>query len=93
MLMHGDIFSIRTPNTVDVLVNGENVATWDISWNSFKAFELVALHLKAGENYIAFVSHNPAIHIPTDTRPLALAVSNLRMVGANGSPVCELQLQ
>jgi hypothetical protein len=93
MLMHGDIFSIRTPNTVDVLVNGENVATWDISWNSFKAFEPVALHLKAGENYIAFVSHNPAIHIPTDTRPLALAVSNLRMVGANGSPVCELQLQ
>ena len=93
MLMHGDIYSIRTPNTVDVLVNGENAATWDISWNLFKAFEPVALHLKTGENNIAFVSHNPAIYIPTDTRPLALAVSNLRVVGANGSTGCELQLQ
>jgi hypothetical protein len=93
MLMHGDIYSIRTPNTVDVLVNGEHVATLDISWNLFKTFEPVALHLKTGENYITFVSHNPAIHIPTDPRPLALAVSNLRVVGVNGSTVCELQLQ
>jgi hypothetical protein len=93
MLMHGKIASIRTPNTVDVLVNGQYVATWDVSWNSFKAFEPVALRLKTGENRIAFASHNPAIHIPTDTRPLALAVSNLRVVGANGADACELQLQ
>ena len=93
MLMHGEIYSIRRPNTVDVLVNGESVATWDVSWDLFKAFEPVALHLKTGENRIAFVSHNPAIHIPTDTRPLALAVRNLRAVGANGHPVCEWQLQ
>ena len=93
ILMHGEIYSIRRPNTVDVLLNGKNVTTWDISWDSFKAFEPVALHLKTEENRIVFVSHNPAIHIPTDTRPLAVAVRNLRAVGTNGATVCELQLQ
>jgi GDSL-like Lipase/Acylhydrolase len=92
MLMHGEISSIRRPNTVDVLVNGDKVATWQISWDRFKAFEPVMLHLKRGENRIVFVSHNPAMRIPTDSRPLALAVSNLRAAGANGAAVCELQL-
>jgi hypothetical protein len=92
MLMRGEISSIRGPNTVDVLVNGEKVATWQISWDRFKAFEPVILHLKRGENGIVFVSHNPATHISTDSRPLALAVSNLRMASTNGAAVCELQL-
>jgi lysophospholipase L1-like esterase len=92
ILMHGEIYSIGRPNTVDVLVNREKVATLDISWDLFKAFEPVALHLKAGETHIVFVSHNPAVHLPTDSRPLALAVRNLRAAGANGATVCELQL-
>jgi GDSL-like Lipase/Acylhydrolase len=92
MLMHGEIYSIRKPNTVDVLVNSERKATWQISWDLFKAFEPVVLRLKRGENRIVFVSHNPAMSVPTDSRPLALAVSNLRVASANGAAVCELQL-
>jgi GDSL-like Lipase/Acylhydrolase len=92
MQMYGEISSIQRPNTVDVLVNGEKVATWQISWDLFKPFEPVILHLKRGENRIVFVSHNPATRIPTDSRPLALAVSNLRATSANGAAVCNLQL-
>jgi GDSL-like Lipase/Acylhydrolase len=91
MLLFGDISSSRGPNTVDVLVNGEKAATWQISWDLFKAFEPVTLHLKRGENRIVFISHNPAIRGPTDSRPLALAVSNLRTASVNGGAVCELQ--
>jgi hypothetical protein len=92
MLMHGEISTIRRPNAVDVLVNGARVATWQTSWDQFNAFIPVRLHLKMGENRIIFVSHNPATRIPTDSRPLALAVSNLRAASANGAAVCELQL-
>jgi lysophospholipase L1-like esterase len=91
MLMHGEISSIRRPNTVDVLVNGDKLASWQISWDLFKAFEPVRFHLKRGENHIVFVSHNSAIRIPTDSRPLALAVSNLRAASTNGAAVCKLQ--
>jgi GDSL-like Lipase/Acylhydrolase len=93
MLMHGEISSIQRPNRVDVLVNGERQATWQISWDGFKAFEPVVLRMKRGENRIVFVSYNPAMSIPTDSRPLALAVSNLRAASANGGAVCELQFR
>jgi hypothetical protein len=65
---------------------------WQIIWDGFKAFEPVVLRLKRGENWIIFVSRNPAMSIPTDSRPLALAVSNLRAASANGAAVCEMQL-
>jgi hypothetical protein len=91
MLIRGDIYSIRSPNTVDVLVNGEKVAMWDISWDLFGAFEPVTLHLEMGQNRIEFVSHNPAVFIPSDSRPLAFAVRNLRADGPNGTALCEWQ--
>jgi len=87
----GEIYSIRSPNTVDVLVNGEKAATWSISWNLFRAVEPVTLHLKLGQNRIEFVSHEPAVYIPSDSRPLAFAVKNLRANGPNGTAVCEWQ--
>jgi hypothetical protein len=92
VLMSGEIFSMQEPNTVDVLVNGEKTATWQINWENFKAFEPVKLYLKRGENRIVFVSHNPASHSPSDSRPLALAVSNLRVASSSGAAVCELRL-
>jgi hypothetical protein len=90
MVMHGEISSIQRSKTVDVLANGEKVATWQISWGQFKAFEALMLHLNRGESWIALVSHNPATHIPTDSRALTLAVSNLRATCANCAAVCEL---
>ena len=84
--IRGDIYSIRSPNRVDILVNGERVATWDISWDFFKAFEPVMLHLEMGQNRIEFVSQKPAVYIPSDSRPLAFAVRNLRVDGPTATP-------
>jgi lysophospholipase L1-like esterase len=91
MLMRGELHSIRSPNTVDVLVNGEKVLTWDITWDQFRPFEPVMLHLGRGQNRIEFVSHNPARYIASDSRPLAVAVKNLRADDPNGTAVCEWQ--
>ena len=89
--IRGDIYSIRSPNRVDVLVNGERVATWDISWDLFRAVEPVTLHLEMGQNRIEFVSQTSAVYIPSDSRPLAFAVSNLRVDGPYDNAPCEWQ--
>ena len=89
--IRGDLYSIRSPNGVDVLVNGERVATWDISWDLFRAVEPVTLHLERGQNRIEFVSHQSAMYIPSDSRPLAFAVSNLRVDGPNDNAPCQWQ--
>jgi hypothetical protein len=91
MRIRGEIYSIRSPNQVDVLVNGERVATLEVSWELFKAFEPLTLHLEMGQNRLEFVSHKPAVYIPSDSRPLAFAVRNLRAVGPNDDLLCEWQ--
>jgi GDSL-like Lipase/Acylhydrolase len=93
LVMQGEIQSIQRPNIVDIFVNEKKVATWEITWDFFKPFEPLALRLQMGENRIGFVSHNRALRIPNDSRPLALAVRNLRTARANGEATCELQLQ
>jgi len=52
--IRGDIYSMHSPNRVDVLVNGERVATWEISWDLFRAVEPVTLHLEIGQNRSEF---------------------------------------
>jgi hypothetical protein len=89
--MRGELYSIRSPNTVDVIVNGAKVVTWDINWDRFKPLEPVMLHLESGQNRIEFVSHNPAIYVTSDSRPLAVAVRNLRADDPTGTVVCEWQ--
>jgi lysophospholipase L1-like esterase len=89
--MDSEIYSIHRPNSVDVLLNGEKVATWAISWDLFKAVEPLTLHLEMGENRIELVSHKPARYIPSDSRPLAFAVRNLRVDGPNSTAACEWQ--
>jgi lysophospholipase L1-like esterase len=91
MLMHGELYSIRRPNIVDVLVNGKKVVTWNISWDRFRPLEPVMLHLERGQNRVEFVSHNPAMYIASDSRPLAVAVRNLRAEGPNDTAMCEWQ--
>jgi lysophospholipase L1-like esterase len=91
ILMRGELYSIRSPNTVDVFVNGKKAVTWDISWDRFRPLEPVMLHLERGQNRVEFVSHNPAMYIASDSRPLAVAVRNLRAEGPNDTAVCEWQ--
>jgi hypothetical protein len=87
-VISGELQSIQRPNKVDILVNGERLATLDITWDGFGApAGSLPLHLKAGENIIEFVSHNPAITTATDSRSLAIAVKNLSLtIGADGGP-------
>ncbi|MGH8070503.1 MAG: hypothetical protein ACRERE_35750 [Candidatus Entotheonellia bacterium] len=91
MVMRGEISSLRRSNKADIFVNGEKIVTWEITWDAFRSFEPLPLSLKAGENSLVFASHDRAMYIPTDSRPLALAVKNLLIMGADGATVCELQ--
>ena len=90
--LKGEILSASHPNKMDILVNGEKATSLDIAWPewAFKPFEPLSFHLKAGENLIEFVSHNPPIHTPTDSRPLAIAVKNLGLT-TDGGTICKLQ--
>ncbi len=78
-LLSGAIYSIQRPNLVDVIVNGVARAAIQITWQSFQPFAPIRLPLRAGENVVSFVSNNSAVTLPTDTRPLAVAVKNLRI--------------
>jgi SAM-dependent methyltransferase len=75
--LRGQLYSIGRPNTVEVLVNGECTATIDVTWDLFGEFSRVVLPLRAGGNVVGFASRNPAVTLPDDGRPLAVAVKNL----------------
>ena len=81
-VLSGQIFSAKRPNDVDILLNGTKVASLRVDWTKweFHDFHPVHLPLKDGENTVEFVSHNPAVTLPPDTRPLAIAVKNLNLM-------------
>jgi hypothetical protein len=91
MVMRGEISSVQRLGKADILVNGEKIGTWEITRGAFKPFEPLPLHLKAGDNTLVFASHDPAIHIPTDSRSLSLAVKDLLIASADGATVCVMQ--
>lgn len=89
--LHGRVSSVQVPNRVDVVVNGEKRITLEINERDVYPFGPIRLHLKAGKSVIEFVSHNTAITIATDSRPLAIAVHNLSLTAGRGGPrVCNL---
>ncbi len=77
--LHGELYSIQRPNQVDILVNGTKQESVDVDWDMFKPFAPLALSLRAGENLVQFASRNFAVCLATDTRPLSIAVKNLRL--------------
>jgi len=79
VVLAGELFSWRQPNTVDVVLNGTTAATVNVTWDRFGPFKPIPLSLKAGTNTIAFVSHKPAVTTAQDPRPLAVAVKNLSL--------------
>jgi hypothetical protein len=88
--MQGELHSVQKPNQVDILLNGEKLIALDVTWSGFGGPSgSLPLRLKAGENIIEFVSHNPAITTSTDSRPLAIAVKDLDLrVGPEGAEAC-----
>jgi hypothetical protein len=90
VLLQGKLFSAQRPNRIDILVNGEAMATRPMIEDRFHTFTPVPLSLKAGENQITWVSQNPGIRLPHDTRTLAVAVANLRIIRSDGASACAL---
>jgi hypothetical protein len=67
-----------------VHLNGAKVASLRADWDKWESrdFQTVDLPLKAGENTLEFVDHNPAIKSGTDNRARAIAVKNLGLTTA-----------
>ncbi|HUI08010.1 MAG TPA: class I SAM-dependent methyltransferase [Verrucomicrobiae bacterium] len=77
--LQGQLYSIQHPNNAEIAVNGNRVATIDVTWDSFGEIPPVALPLEAGENVVEIASRNPALTPPNDDRLLAVAVKNLTL--------------
>jgi SAM-dependent methyltransferase len=86
--LQGALQSIQHPNVLEIRVNGFRALSVPITWEGFRAVAPAPLLLRRGDNTIEFVSGNPPVTLPTDTRPLAVAVKNLRLrIGEHEQPV------
>jgi hypothetical protein len=92
--LNGELYSIQQPNTVDVLLNGDKVATWEIPAETptgFHPFSSLTLQLVPGDNQLEFISHNPAITPSGDNRPLAIALKDLVLTPSDSNTPCVLR--
>jgi hypothetical protein len=87
-ILRGDLVSIQQPNAVDILLNGKPAATLVIARAGWQPFGPVHLAIAQGTNWIEFVSRNPPIQIPTDTRWLAIALMNPSLTLDDGVTIC-----
>ena len=86
IVLDGLLASIKPPNTIDILLNGINQVQFETPSPGI-SFQGLSLHLPKGGNAIQFMSRNPAIQPPGDTRLLTFSLRNLR-IKAGGA--CEL---
>jgi hypothetical protein len=93
LVLEGELISLVRPNTVDLAVNGRQFSSIridDPAW-AFRPFQPVRLHVDAGQSVvIAFIGHARPAQQPTDPRPLAIALKDLRLRLADGTVTCEL---
>jgi hypothetical protein len=89
--MHGELRSLRQPNRTEIRLNGEPLATQNLDVDAFVPMPPLSLMLRPGENVIEILSGTPALHVPNDSRPLALAVKNLEFSSQEPGLMCELQ--
>lgn len=88
--IEGQIVSAQPPNATDVLLNGIQQAQIANASTVAALLKLTSVHLNAGENVLAFVSHNKGIRPASDPRLLAIAVYNLQTHALNGG-TCTLE--
>ncbi|MBI4665328.1 MAG: hypothetical protein HY751_02830 [Nitrospinae bacterium] len=93
LTMRGGVGSIQLPNKIEVTLNGQKAATWEIGGDKYeqKPFQPLPLNLKVGRNIIEFTSANKATTIPTDTRELAIAIDDISLTAGDGKVVFALQ--
>ena len=70
------IRSARYPNQVELLVNGASMAVLNQSSASPEQAIWIAVELREGDNTLEFVSQNPPVQLPRDSRWLAIELRN-----------------
>ena len=88
LTLTGQIETARTPNRVDVVVNGVQQTTLDVSWEGLRPFDPLVLSLQAGENTIQLMSQNAPVEI--ERRPLGIGVANVTATYGEGATTCAL---
>jgi len=89
--MRAALRSLRQPNRAEIVLNGERQAVETLTLDDFGLMTPLVLNLRAGENTIEIRSELPALLVPNDSRPLALAVKNLDFFPQEPGVTCELQ--
>jgi Dolichyl-phosphate-mannose-protein mannosyltransferase len=85
--LEAEVFSIRYPNQVEFLLNGERVALLHETAVYTTQLILMPVELRQGDNTLEFLSANPPVQLPTDPRQMAIALKNLAF-RTNGGTVC-----
>lgn len=86
--LSGMLGSLRSPNQVNVVVNGIPAATWNIPQSDPQTFPSLSLVLTRGENLVRFASQNPPASNPGDNRSLAIVLANLQLTAQDGTVLC-----
>ena len=89
--MRAQLRSLRQPNQIEILLNGERQTVENLTLADFNPMTPLALTFRAGENTIDVLSGMPALQVPNDSRPLALAIKNLDFIPQEPGLMCELQ--
>ena len=77
--LDGAMSSVQPPNTIHVLLDGQDKTQIQTLNAAPSAFQGISLHLPKGDHAVEFVSNKPGTRIPGDGRLLAIAIRNLRV--------------
>ncbi|MCU0490146.1 MAG: hypothetical protein MUD01_00960 [Chloroflexaceae bacterium] len=84
--LSANVLSAALPNTLAVLVNGQEVQQLRLDGEEARSAEVRNIMLEPGDNTITLLSTNPAAPTETDSRPLALGFENLTLTQAGAGP-------
>ncbi len=89
--LRADFHSLKSPNQVNVLLNGQLQTSLKIDQENFVNLKNLALALKAGGNLVEFTSTNPSSSLPNDPRNLGILIQEPEL-NLNGKVLkCELR--
>lgn len=86
--LSGLLVSVQQPNEVDIVLNGERAASEEITQPGWRSFGPIPLSFISGENKLEFVSRDPPIQIPGDSRELTIALKDPSLTLDDGTTIC-----
>jgi len=84
-----ELNSTSVPNQIDIQVNGKLLTAVTLQQRGFQAVAPLQVSLQKGANTIRFVSHNPPIVAPPDTRAISIAVKNFQLTAEDSMTLCK----